>query len=330
MRKKIINFILILTLVLCLPIFMGAQSAGDVVYLGGFVTGFDIKIKGAVVLGLSDVITENGIFSPAKDAGVESGDRIVSVGETEINSALDITKALNNYKGGMVIVTLYRGDEKLIKEIEPKTDLSGRRKLGVFVRDGIEGIGTLTFVKSDRTFMALGHPVTDDGGRVVEIVGGELFGCSVYGAVKGQRNKAGELKGMIIGDKPIGVLSANALQGIKGQLSDDFDLSELDKVEVGVGRIGNAEMITCTDGVTPQSFSVSIVKAEFGDKADKNFVIKVNDKRLIDYSGGIVQGMSGSPIIQDGKLVGAVTHVFINDPTRGYGISIENMLKAAA
>ena len=124
-------------------------------------------------------------------------------------------------------------------------------------------------------------------------------------------------------------LFKNYKQGIKGKVTDDFDLSKLDKIQTGEGRIGKAEIITCIDGIRRESFSVSIVKAEFSGKEDKNFVIKVTDKRLIDYSGGIVQGMSGSPIVQDGKLVGAVTHVFINDPTRGYGISVDNMLGVA-
>ena len=192
-----------------------------------------------------------------------------------------------------------------------------------------EGIGTLSFITGDGTFMALGHPVCEDDGKTCDIVGGKISLCSVYGVTKGERGKAGELKGIIIEDKPIGNITGNYKQGIKGKVTDDFDLSKLDKVQTGEGRIGKAEIITCIDGIRRDSFSVSIVKAEFSGKEDKNFVIKVTDKRLIDYSGGIVQGMSGSPIVQDGKLVGAVTHVFINDPTRGYGISIDNMLGVA-
>lgn len=329
MRKKILRILAAVAVFAILPLCMGAKAPDGGVYLGGFVTGFEIRLKGAYVLGLSDVVTEEGIFSPAKDAGIICGDRIMRIGATDINCAFDITAALKDYKEGTVIATIRRNGEQLIKEITPRKDLSGRVKLGLFVRDGLEGIGTVTFVKDDGTFMALGHPVSDDG-LYGEIVGGKIYPCSVYGAAKGQRGKAGELKGIVINDKPIGTLYSNGLEGISGKVSDDFDLSKLEKIEVGEGKIGNAEMITCIDGIKSQSFTISVIKAELSDKADKNFVIKVTDKRLIEYCGGIVQGMSGSPIVQDGKLIGAVTHVFINDPTRGYGISIANMLSAAA
>ena len=216
----------------------------------------------------------------------------------------------------------------MLKDVTPRFDLSGRCKLGLFVRDGIEGVGTVTFVKKDGTFMALGHPISEEDKTIPEIVGGNIFRCSVYGVVKGGRGRAGELKGIVISDKAIGSLTDNSLQGIIGKMNGEFDYSSLDAVPVGEAKVGKAEMICCVDGVSVDSYSVSVVKADQRDKNDKNLVLKINDERLISVTGGIVQGMSGSPIVQDGKLVGAVTHVFINDPTRGYGISVKNMLDA--
>ena len=329
MNKKLLKILLILTVVVCLPFTMGAQASGaESVYVGGFATGVEIKMKGAYVIGLSDVVTETGVYSPAKQAGIVCGDRIMRINATEINCAFDITKALKDYTDGAVVAEIIRGDAKLLKDVTPKKDISGRFKLGLFVRDAIEGIGTLSFITENGEFMALGHPVCDDDGRICEITGGNVYDCSIYDVVKGERGKAGELKGIIISDKPFGQVTANYAQGIKGVISKDFDVTKLSKVEVGDGRPGKAEMMTCIDGVKSESFSISIVKAEFGDKKDKNYVIKVTDKRLIEYAGGIVQGMSGSPIVQDGKFVGCVTHVMLSDSTRGYGISAKNMLDA--
>ncbi|MBP5177879.1 MAG: SpoIVB peptidase, partial [Clostridia bacterium] len=202
----------------------------------------------------------------------------------------------------------------------------GRYKLGLFVRDALEGIGTLTFVKKDGTFMALGHPVCDEDGKKSDIVGGKIMPCSICGVNKGERGRAGELKGAIIGDKPVGEITANYQQGIKGIINDNFDLSKLCEIEIGTGVVGKAEIFCCVDGKKVEAYAVSVVKAEHDGREDKNFVVKVTDKRLIRSTGGIVQGMSGSPIVQGGKLIGALTHVFTNDPTRGYGISAENML----
>ncbi|MBO4573294.1 MAG: SpoIVB peptidase [Clostridia bacterium] len=329
MKKKLLRLLTVAAVVLLLPVLIGAKAADGTVYLGGFVTGFDVKLKGAYVLALSDVITENGIFSPAKEAGIVCGDRVMSVNGVEITCAFDISKALSSYKDGTVTVVISRKGENMIKDVTPRFDLSGRCKLGLFVKDGIEGVGTVTFVKKDGIFMALGHPISEDDKVIPEIVGGNIFRCSVYGVVKGGRGHAGELKGIVISDKAIGSLTDNSLQGIVGKMNDEFDYSSLNAVPVGEAKVGKAEMICCVDGVNVESYSVSVVKADHRDKNDKNLVLKINDERLISITGGIVQGMSGSPVIQDGKLVGAVTHVFINDPTRGYGISVKNMLDTA-
>ena len=328
--KKFLLKITCFALIICsMPLMMGAKSPSGYVYLGGFVTGFEIRLKGAEVLALSDVITENGVFSPSKEAGIKCGDRILFINEREINCAFDISKALESYSGEAVIVRYSRGGEEFLVEVKPKKDVGGRVKLGLFVRDGIDGIGTVTFVKEDLTFMALGHPVCEDGKTPCVISGGNVYPCSVYGAVKGERGKAGELKGMIIGDGAIGVVTGNFISGIKGKFSEGAELSKLNKIEFGEGKVGNAQIYCTVDGGSVRAFDVSIVKADIKDKEDKNYVVKVSDKELIDKTGGIVQGMSGSPIVQGGKLVGAVTHVFVNDPTRGFGISIDNMLAAA-
>ena len=324
--KKFGLKILILTLTVCALFCVGGNTvkAVEKVYIGGFVTGFDIKTNGAFVIGASDVITKDGIKSPAKNAGVAAGDILVSVNGKKISTPYDIELALKDYKKGNVVCIFKKDGKDVVKEITPVVDTSGKYRLGLFVRDGASGIGTVTFVKEDGSFSALGHPVFE-GDEPASVKGGNIYRCSVFGINKGERGKAGELKGVFVGDAPIGNIVKNTPYGIKGNVNEKFDYKSLGSVEVGNAEIGDAVIVSTIDGVKREEFKVSIVKAD-NSKSTRNLLIKITDKRLISVAGGIVRGMSGSPVIQDGKMVGAVTHVFVNDPTRGYGISINNML----
>lgn len=295
-------------------------------YLGGFAAGFTVTTKGCEVIGISEVVSENGLRSPAKDAGIKEHDIILSVGGKETNTFEDIDAVLSDYKKGSLFITIKRDGETLIKELIPIKDLTGKYKLGVYVRDKLTGIGTITYVDKSGTVMALGHPICGDDDKAIEIKSGELFACNIYGVEKGERGKAGELKGMFLSEAILGYIDNNLAVGIKGRLCSTFDKSKLNEIEVGEGHIGEASIVTTVQGLNAEEFSVSIVKAEKNAKDNRNFVIKITDKKLLDIAGGIVQGMSGSPIVQDGKIVGAITHVFLNDPTRGFGISIQNML----
>ena len=156
---------------------------------------------------------------------------------------------------------------------------------------------------------------------------GNIYQCSIVNVVKGERGRAGELKGLFLNDKCIAAADTNCATGVYGNFNRDYDTSSLRSISIGENvQPGKASIYTTVDGVKPKEYSVSIVKVDSRNKQNKNYVIKITDKDLLEQTGGIVQGMSGSPIIQGGKLVGAVTHVFLNDPTRGYGISIMNML----
>jgi stage IV sporulation protein B len=292
------------------------------VYLGGFPAGFSIQTRGAYVVGLCDVITEDGVVSPSKNSDIKVGDVILKIDNNPINNAFDIEKVVCDNKD--FVVQIKRDGETQIKSIKPAKDVNGKYRLGVFIREGINGIGTLTYIKG-RHFASLGHPVIDENGEIVEIFNGKLFDCNISGFIKGERGKAGELRGVFVRDNNTGIINKNYECGVFGEIGDRFDLSKLEKIKTGQARIGDAEIYTTINGKTPERYSISIVKCE-NAQMTKNFVIKVNDKRLLDTTGGIVQGMSGSPIIQNDKIVGAVTHVFINNPLRGYGIFIDNML----
>lgn len=323
-KFRIIAFVALLLLVSVFHTGTGVAYASETVYLGGFVTGFDVKTEGAYVLGVSDVVTENGTRAPSKDAGVAVGDVLLSIGEKKIYSSQDIELALKGYSGGSVTCVFLRDGKKVIKDVTPVKDSGGSLRLGLFVRDGASGIGTVTFVKKDYSFVALGHPVCE-GETPLSAKGGYIYACSVFGLTKGERGKAGELKGLFTGEKPIGEITDNGRRGIKGKLYRGYDLSALGEVEVGEATQGEATIVATLDGVKREEFKIAIAKID-GGREEKNYLIKITDKGLLKRAGGIVQGMSGSPIVQKGRLVGAVTHVFLNDPARGYGIDVRNML----
>ena len=326
MKKRFLLFVLTLLLVLS-PLSGGAfigYASEKTVYLGGMPAGFEIQARGAYVAGISDVITKTGIESPAKNAGIRSGDIIYSINGAEINSSADIERVLT-LAVGEIEVEIMRCKEKITLNFEPAVDISGNKKLGVFIKDGISGIGTVTYIDEDM-IATLGHPVLDNDKVSIDLVKGGIFECTITGYIKGEKGKAGELKGAIFTDKKIAEITKNTEYGVFGKLVKTYDKNDLTEIAVGDGKPGNASIFTTINGNKPEEYSISIVKAETLISDTKNFVIKITDKRLLDATSGIVQGMSGSPIVQDGKLIGAVTHVFISDPTRGFGISIKNML----
>lgn len=321
--KKLFTVII---LVLTLTLFGGAVKAEETeFYLGGNVLGFTIKTEGATVVGTCDVITKDGLLSPCKNAGIKVGDIIFSMGSITVNSASDVESVLDKYNGGEIVTKISRGGETILLDVTPAKDVLGDYKLGIYLRDDLTGLGTVTFYRADGTFGSLGHPVSDEKGSIYSVIGGDAYSSCIVGVNKATRGKAGELKGMFIGDKPIGNITKNTNVGLFGKISD-FNPKNNVKVEISKAKQGKAKIFSTIDGITPKYYNIDIVKVDFLSGSNKNLVIKISDKELLKKTGGILQGMSGSPIIQEGKLVGAVTHVFINDSSRGYGISINNML----
>lgn len=333
--KKIYRtlFTLVAVLVFTLlfqPCYAYSDKSG--LYLGGFPAGFLLNTTTVEVVGVCDVLTSDGIASPARECGIKSGDIIEKINDREIKATQDVNDALNeDYK--KFVITISRDGQTQEMDITPVVDLSSKcKKLGLLVKDSVNGVGTVTFIDvKNKKFGSLGHPVTDSENNRMEVSGGTVYGCIIYSVKKGVRGNPGELKGIFENNKTVGTVALNCSCGIFGKLSEDFDTSALTAVEtapLSSVKPGKAEIYSTVNGNQCKKYDISIVKVDEKNKDNRNFVIKIDDDELIEQSGGIVQGMSGSPIVQNGKLVGAVTHVFINDPTRGFGIGIDKMLSS--
>ena len=331
--KKVIKALLLfIAVVVCsLTIAPLTVSADDnSLYLGGFPAGFVLNTTTVEVVGLCEVITQDGMYSPAREAGVKTGDIIDKINGEEVNKTSDVNEIVGrDYK--KYEITVLRGGESVTMDINPVKELSsGGKRIGVLVKDSINGIGTVTYVdKGAGKFASLGHPVTTPENSLIEINGGTVYGSLIYDVKKGVRGTPGELRGAFENGVVIGNAKVNCPCGVFGDLAKNYDCSKLIKISKGTMDevcVGTAYIYSTVYGKDIEKYEISIVKVDKHNKDNRNFVIKVEDKKLIEKTGGIVQGMSGSPIVQNGKLIGAVTHVFVNDPTRGYGIGIENML----
>ena len=307
-----------------------AEDTPKVVYVGGMSAGFTLKTGGTQIIGLSEILTENGAYSPAQKAGVRVGDIIYKVAGISVETIADLNEIVHKSKGKVLNFELKRGDEVFSVEIQPqKEKVSGRYKIGVLIRDSVSGIGTVTYIDKDGRFGALGHSVVSENHTAMQIYNGAVYECSIVGVSKGVRGKAGELRGMFLNDKQLGNAEKLCDCGIFGQITGDFVVNELMSAVASSNAVcpGKAYIYSTINGVAPKKYEIEIVKVDKNNRENKNYVIKITDDELIAETGGIVRGMSGSPILQKDKLVGAVTHVFLNDPTRGYGIDVERMLE---
>lgn len=302
------------------------------VYLGGYPLGMTIDGDGVTVIGLNEFMAANGeLCCPALNAGIEINDVIIELDGRKIYSSAKLSEIASFSKGKELELKYLRNGELRVTKILPIADLaSGQYRLGLWTRDSSSGIGTLTYIRKNLKFGSLGHPITDAKGNIIECNNGGIFKCSIDGIQKGRKGAAGELKGSFSFEKRLGSIYLNNKFGAFGTFNK---LPQYCKETIAVASPsevtpGKAVIFCTLDDNTRKSYGIEIVKATpQGSKSDKGLVIHVTDKDLLDKTGGIVQGMSGSPIIQNGKLVGAVTHVFVNDPTRGYGIYAKWMLE---
>ena len=294
---------------------------------------FGVKIftEGVVVVGMTDVKTEKGTVNPAKEAGLKTGDVILEIDDTKVNSNEEVSSIISGCNGKAMELSVQRSNVVFETNLVPvKSSTDGTYKAGLWVRDSSAGIGTLTFYDpTTKSFAGLGHGICDiDTGEILPLLSGDIVKANISGVVKGEKGSPGELRGYFTDSKPIGNLEANVSGGVYGYMEQNP--SALKPVTVAMKqqvKAGKAQVLTTIDGVTPEYYDIEIESVNYDENAlTKNMVIRITDERLLEKTGGIVQGMSGSPILQDGMLVGAVTHVFVNEPQKGYGIFAENML----
>ena len=314
----------IATVVLCVYLLTGMAFAKDLIPVGQ-VVGLELQDRQVVVAGFDE---QQG--QVARAAGLLDGDVIQKIDETTITCAEDVRKALQK-SDGMVALEVRREGKVTSIRLIPQITRDGPR-LGVYLRQGITGIGTVTWYDPDtQKFGTLGHGVNDSTGNLVQMAQGHVYRAQVLSVKKGKRGEPGQLYGTIASPTPTGTLEANTQQGVFGKTDEAWEGEAVPVADMGEVKTGDAVIRSTVSGNTPREYSVKILKIYPKTKtAGRNLLLKVTDPTLLEITGGIVQGMSGSPIIQDGKLVGAVTHVLVNDPTTGYGIFIENMLNAAA
>ena len=263
----------------------------------------------------------------AREAGIQIGDEILSVDGAAVDSVGDLYDALKR-SGGTVTLRLRRSGRDRQVKLSPTATAEGPR-LGVYVREGVTGIGTVTYYDPDRgTFGCLGHGISDSRGALAPMRSGWVYDAAVESVKRGRAGEPGQLKGAVEARTPTGRLSANTAFGVFGS-GVKWTGEALPAAEPGQVREGPAQILSNVSGEEIALYDVEILKCR-PDGEGRDLVLRVTDPELLSATGGIVAGMSGSPIIQDGRLVGAVTHVLVNDPTRGYGIFIENMLDAAS
>lgn len=296
-------------------------------------TPFGIKIltEGVLVVELTGFDNGSGICSPARDAGIDEGDVIVSISGKKVTSNKDVSGIIEDSGGKALGVELVRDGRKRVVFIKPdKSVADGCFHAGMWVRDSSAGIGTVTFYDPDTMrFAGLGHPVCDtDTGDIMTMSRGEAVDVTISGIRKSSEGAPGELIGMFSSDRPVGKIISNEDSGVYGIMDSCPTASSAVPVAMRQEIVtGPAVILATINGSRPEQYSVEIERIELnGGESSHDLVIHVTDERLLNDAGGIVQGMSGSPIIQNGRLVGAVTHVFVRDPTRGYGIFADTML----
>ena len=325
--KKIKKKFLITLLLLSIPNISFAYS--DYVIASGENVGIELKSSGIIIVGTYEISGKN----PAVKAGLQTGDKIIKLNNhkiDDIDDMLDYIDSLDNKEN--IEVTYLRGMKENTTTLSLDKDKNNVYKTGLYVKDSITGVGTLTFIDPNtKLFGALGHEIIEKNtGQKLEIQNGKIYNSTVTGITRSNIGKPGEKNVKYDSTKTFGNVFENTTNGIFGKYTSNIPDKKLYKVgTVEDAMLGSAKILTVIEGNDVEEFEINILKINKNNNHSKNFLFEVKDKKLLDATGGIVQGMSGSPIIQNDYIIGAVTHVVIDDPTKGYGISIISMLEEA-
>lgn len=303
------------------------------VLVSGSPVGIYMETKGVLVIDSGEITDREGIRRTPAERIIQSGDYICEIDGKVLTGKRQLMQLVRENQGEPMELQVIRHQETIKLEMTPVETEDGSYKLGIWVRDNIQGIGTLTYVEPNGTFGALGHGISDaDTGERLEISDGDLYRADILSIRKGTAGTPGELRGVINyrEENRIGTICGNSQYGIRGQMEPGKYAESMKKIPTGLKQeiqTGKAE-IRCDIGDGIREYQCEILEIDSNARdTNKCFVLRITDDDLLSRTGGIVQGMSGSPVLQNGKLIGAITHVFVNDPTKGYGIFIENMME---
>lgn len=300
----------------------------------GIPIGIYVKTQGVLVVGIGEFDGENGQkYNPAKHI-LQVGDYILEINDEEINTKKELIEKISHSEGQEMIFKIQRGDKLIDVKTQPELNQNGEYKMGIWVRDNAQGVGTMTYIDEQGCFGALGHGINDiDTSTLMTLSKGTLYHTEIIGITRGTTGTPGELTGFIEYDDNniMGDITANTTRGIFGICTQETEqAAAYDYLPLGLKqeiKKGPAQII-CSLGNGTYSYNIEITDINLeNDNINRGIVLEITDPELLMVTGGIVQGMSGSPIVQNGRIVGAVTHVLVNDPTKGYGIFIENMLE---
>ena len=305
--------------------------AAELIPIGSAI-GIEVDVSGAMVEHLSEVVTDGGTVTPAKSAGIKVGDVITVVNGTAVSSLDEFAEISKTFDGTPVTITVCRAGKTIDCKVTPVLSIEGRYQIGLWLQDKVAGVGTVTYYNPiTGEYGALGHGINNtDSGTLIPITGGTTYDASIVGVVQGKSGEPGELTGSFDSSAVFGDVEGNTVYGIFGSCAaaPETEQCVMETAEPGETVVGDAEILSTVDGEEPQLYSIHIDKIQCKD-GEERYQLTVTDPELLAKTGGVVCGMSGSPIIQNGKLVGAVTHVLVNNPTKGYGLHIDNMLDAA-
>ncbi len=320
--KKFLAVAIMSAFLLASSITAQAQTNAKTVILGGMPFGLKIFTNGVIVINIDKSSNKS-----AYDAGIKENDIIFKANDTEINSNEELKNIIESYSGEDIELSVQRDNKTITLNLTPTLDKDGEYVAGMWIRDSTAGIGTITyFDQSTMSFGALGHGICDkDTNILMPLKNGEILSAKISSISKAQKGSAGGLNGYF-DSQTIGNITLNNAYGVYGRYSTLLGNKEIQTALDKEITTGDAKIITTIEGEEPKSYDIKIETLNLSDVSGQNMVIKVVDKDLLEKTGGIVQGMSGSPILQNGKLIGAVTHVFVNSPDKGYGITISNML----
>ncbi len=326
--KKLKNKIGLLVIsIMLFPMQVFAYS--DYIIAGGENIGIELKSTGIMIVGTYNVGNDN----PARDANLQNGDKIIKINGIDVTSIEEMLNVIKNSDNkDSIAITYLRGSKRLQTNLTLKKDGNDIYKTGLYVKDSISGVGTLTFIDPEtKIYGALGHEIIEKTtGQKLEIKDGKIYNSTVTGITRSSNGVPGEKNAKYDTSYVYGNVKENTTSGVFGEYSSQLPNKKLYKVaEASDIKTGNASILTVIEGEKVEEFSINILKTNDNNNSTKNILFEITDPVLLEKTGGIIQGMSGSPIIQDDKIIGAVTHVVVDDPTKGYGIFITSMLEEA-